>query len=83
MCNGHRENPGVCIDLLDGLCQTFFDRYGACPSGDDSECPPRTACFTSVCLDFGYPPLCGPCCPGDPAAAPPVPSTASGPRIYP
>jgi hypothetical protein len=79
VCNGKGQpDPAVCIDLLDGLCDSFQD-IGTCPSREDSECPAGSACFFSMCLDFGYPPLCGPCCPG--TGAPPPTSTRSGPRI--
>jgi hypothetical protein len=65
-CNGARQQkPGICIDYLDGLCDTFAE-IGTCPGGQDSECPPGTACFVvGACADSGYPPLCGPCCTGN------------------
>jgi hypothetical protein len=79
MCNGRRENPGICIDLLDGLCNTF-EQIGTCPNGNDSECPRGTACFHSGCVDFGYPPLCAPCCRNDNTPAP-APRTNAGPMV--
>jgi hypothetical protein len=80
--NGHGQDPGVWIDVLDGLCSTFLERFGSCPNGDDGECPPGTACFCSGCQDFGYPLLCGPCCPATGSPAPAVSSTEDGPRIH-
>ena len=66
--NGHNANPGHCIELLDGLCDTFLNNYGSCPGGSDAECGSGHVCFGSCCnTDFGYPPLCAPCC-GDTAA---------------
>jgi hypothetical protein len=80
-CNGKRGwNPGICIDLLDGLCDTF-EQIGTCPNGEDSECPPGTACFvTRGCENFGYPPLCGPCCPNNKTPVP-APRATGGPMI--
>jgi hypothetical protein len=65
--NGNGQNPGACIDLLDGLCDTF-EAIGTCPGGSDAECPSGARCFSSCCEDLGYPHLCGPCCPGTPGA---------------
>jgi hypothetical protein len=63
--DGNGQNPGACIDLLDGLCDTF-QAIGTCPGGSDAECPSGARCFSSCCDDLGYPHLCGHCCPGTP-----------------
>jgi hypothetical protein len=77
---GHGENPGGCIDLLDGLCDTF-EAIGTCPGGNDSECPPGHVCFTSCCdAMFGYPPLCGPCC-GSQSEPTPAARATGGPMV--
>jgi hypothetical protein len=49
--NGSGANPGVCVDIKDGLCASFQPcNNGACPAGQ--------CCFTSCCAS----PLCaGPC----------------------
>jgi hypothetical protein len=49
--NAQGGNPGVCVDIRDGLCSSFQPcKYGVCPAGQ--------CCFTSCCAT----PLCaGPC----------------------
>jgi hypothetical protein len=78
--NGHRELPGRCIYLEDGNCETFFRKHGACPSGDDSECPEGKVCWAGCCEDFGYPHLCAECCDGRSGSTLRLPATG-GPMI--
>jgi hypothetical protein len=62
-----REQPGGCIELLDGLCETY-QAIGTCPDGTSGECPASHCCFSSCCQDFGYTFLCAPVCSGNSVA---------------
>jgi hypothetical protein len=64
--DGHGRNPGHCIYAEDGVCETFYEKHGACPGGDDSECPDGKVCRNGgcACTEAGWPPLCAECCSG-------------------
>jgi hypothetical protein len=62
--DGHGNNPGRCIYEEGGLCDTFQEKHGTCPGGEDSECGEGKVCWTGCCQEFGYPPLCAECCSG-------------------
>jgi hypothetical protein len=80
--DGHYENPGHCIYLEDTNCDTFVEKHGTCPGGDDSECADGKVCFDSCCSGFGYPPLCAECCSGRTGAPTSRSGVMSGPRLH-